>query len=507
MSEGGVATGLYEDTPYFIDVHSALPCRLFVDDVELNMTAGGAFAWTPNFYAGRVTAVAVEPSGREYSFPVDVSPTPKKLGIEQFDTMLAEIRNFDTTLLLGTSSAAMRFGREGLLGKFDLLVQLARLRQHGPGFLATVREISRMPQRFLRPTSLTLPLSRIRRLHPSSLHDRRLASIAAGHLIDGDSVESIQLLSQTPTLTADTPANRTLKALLRRFLAVVRTLAEKTASLSLGGSPEDQSQRLVRRLELLALMATAADGLLASYPFTEVTKGETTAAGLTQISAHPTYSRAYRRGMEALRLAVEGNNLVDLLPVSPSWGVYETWCFIGTVKALEVLTGQSFQLCKPSAATAELAMGVTLPDGRQLEVLFQATFPSVVPGDGRSAWSLSKERRPDIVLVVTRGTERRFIVLDAKYRSGRENVLDAMTSAHIYHDALRVDGITPELCLLLLPGLSTVPSLEDTSFWAIHGVGALSEFSVHAQGVPRVSEVLRNWLEGSNSSTKQEYCH
>lgn len=496
VGTGGETTALQEDNPYFIDVHATAPCRLFLDDVEIHKTAAGCFAWTPNFFAGRVTADVVESSGQEHFFQVYVSPTRKKLDAEQFDVMLEQIRAFDTTLLLGASAAAMGFGREGRTGRFEPLVQLARLRQHGPGFLAAVREISRVPQRFLRPASQALPLSRIRRLHPSALQDRRLAALASGQPVDDESLESVQLLSQSPTLTVDTPANRTLMVLLRRFRAVVSTLADKTESLCLGGSPEEQAERKDRRLERLDIMRTAADKLLDSYPFTEVTKPDTTAAGLTQIAAHPLYSRAYRKGTEALRLAVEGTNLEDLLQVSPSWGVYETWCFIRVAQALEVIAGHSFQLGKPYAASAELALNTTLADGRHLELLFQATFASESPNGERCAWSLSRERRPDIVLVATSGTKRRFLVLDAKYRSGRDNVLDAMTSAHIYHDALRMDDKPPEVCLLLLPGQPAVPSLEKTSFWRNHSVGALSNFSVGSQGVNRCAEALLHWLNG-----------
>jgi hypothetical protein len=492
---GGIVTGLQEDNRYIINVHTTVPCRLFLDDVEIRKNAAGCYEWTPNFFAGRVTAAIVEPSGQEHTFLVDVSPASKKVGFEQFDAMLDDIRSFDTTLLLGTSAAAMGFGREGRLSRFEPLVQLARLRQHGPGFLAAVREITRVPQQFLRPASQTLPLSRIRRLHPSSLQDRRLAALAAGHLVDGESLESVQLLSQSPVLTVDTPANRTLMTLLRRFRAVVGTLVDKTEALSLAGSPEDQAQRKERRLELLGMMGTAANKLLDSYPFTEVTKVETTAAGLTQIAAHPLYGRAFRKGTEALRLAVDGTNLEDLLHVSPSWGIYETWCFIRVIQALTDIAGHSLQFCKPSAATAELAFNTTLADAVHLELLFQATFTSESPSDRRCAWSLSRERRPDIVLVATRGTKRRFLVLDSKYRSGRDNVLDAMASAHIYHDGLRIDSKAPDLCLLLLPGKPAVPSLEEPSFWNTHRVGALSEFSVGAHGVHRGEETLRLWLD------------
>ena len=493
---GGTVIGLHEDNQYRIQVNAVSPCRLFVDDVELHKTAAGDYAWTPNFFAGRVVVDAVEASGQEHTFFVDVSPAWKKLGTDQFEAMLDEIRSFDTTLLLGTSAAAMGFGREGRPSRFEPLVQLERMRQHGPNFIDAVRKIARVPHQFLRPASQALPLWRVRRLHPSALQDRRLAALATGNLVDGDLFESVQLWSQSPTLTVDTPANRTLKSLLKRFRAIVGTLVAKTEALSLGGATEDQEQRKDRRLALLGLMGTAADELLTSYPFSEIAKAETTAAGLTQIAADPLYSRAYRKGTEALRLAVEGSSLEDLLRVSPSWGVYETWCFIRVVQALETFIGSSLQLSRPSAAAADLSMDTILPDGRHLELLFQATFASESPSGTRCAWSLSRERRPDIVLVVTSGAERRYLILDAKYRSGRDNELDAMASVHIYHDALRIDDKFPDLCLLLLPGHPAVPSIGEKSFWDAHCVGALSEFSVGANGIQRFSAALHDWLKG-----------
>ncbi|WP_161564006.1 DUF2357 domain-containing protein [Cupriavidus lacunae] len=491
---GEVGTGFCEGISYLINVHGVDSCRLLLDDVELPKTSDGCFAWAPNFFAGRVTAVVLAASGQEYAFQFDVSPTPQKLGAEQFDAMLSEIRDFDTTLLVGASAAAIGFGRQGRPGNFEALVQLARLREHGSSFLAAVHEIARVPQRFLRSASQAVPLSRIRRLVPSALRDHRLASLATGLSNDDASLESLTVLSQAPALTVDTPANRTMLALIKRFQAVVRSLAEKTATLSLGGSVEDQAQRKDRRLEVLRQFAESVEKLLALPPFAEISRAETTAAGLTQISAHPSYSRAYRKGTDALRTAVEGEDTQDLLQVSPSWGVYEAWCFVRLVSILRDVTGCTLQLCESSVAAADLAMSGILSDGRRLDLLFQAVFPSESPSGGRCACSLSRERRPDVVLAVTQGADRRFIVFDSKYRSGRENTLDAMASAHIYHDALRLGAHSPELVLLLLPGQSAVPSLEAADFWRTNEVGTLSEFSIDAKGLNRCEQAIFDWV-------------
>jgi len=65
----------------------------------------------------------------------------------------------------------------------------------------------------------------------------------------------------------------------------------------------------------------------------------------------------------------------------------------------------------------------------------------------------------------------RFVVLDAKYRATRGNVLDAMESAHTYQDSLRINSQRPNSSLLLVPSGGGARWLEEPSFQQTHGVG------------------------------------
>ena len=87
------------------------------------------------------------------------------------------------------------------------------------------------------------------------------------------------------------------------------------------------------------------------------------------------------------------------------------------------------------------------------------------------------------------------MVFDAKWRSGKSNVLQAMESAHIYHDALRIDKKKPASCVLLLPGLPCVAELEKDEFIKMHGVGAVSAVLPAAAGLSQLRELIRTWLE------------
>ena len=75
-------------------------------------------------------------------------------------------------------------------------------------------------------------------------------------------------------------------------------------------------------------------------------------------------------------------------------------------------------------------------------------------------------------------------MLDAKYRTGRSNVLEAMASAHIYRDALRWNGRRPESAILLVPRAGDAEWLEQPDFIERHRVGVCElGMDADAQGV------------------------
>jgi hypothetical protein len=108
--------------------------------------------------------------------------------------------------------------------------------------------------------------------------------------------------------------------------------------------------------------------------------------------------------------------------------------------------------------------------GRSAELRMQPTFRSR-EHETEKMWSVSRERVPDIVLTVREPDTMRFVVLDAKYRAARANVLEAMESAHVYQDSLRIGSCRPEASLLLVPSAGGAPWLEDPTFQLEHRVG------------------------------------
>ncbi|MFM0597044.1 DUF2357 domain-containing protein [Paraburkholderia dilworthii] len=468
-----------------------------MDDLPLVRVSETQFAWKASFFAGRVEVIAVDNEKSEDSYYLEVAPANQKVDEDGFASMVEAIRRFDQRLLLGQTAACLGFGRTGASGKFDELIRWERLRRHGSAFLKSVEAIVRMPHASLKPIAQEVPLAQVKRLPVGALKDRRIVAVAAGQLPPGENVDTIQVQVQVATATVDTAANRALYALLKRFrqaLAMLKDWAKRDRGEL---SDAEVLGRRIRRLDILQHYDDEVSRLLGYYPFRGVKKSETTSAGLTQIAANPAYARAYRKGTEALRRGVEQDNRVEDLRVSPSWGVYETWCLVALAEALESLLGVALKSSISRFAKADLTLSAKLPDDRSLELLFQATFGSDGLGGSQLAWSLSRERRPDLVLIVSHENEHRMLVLDAKYRSGRTNVLDAMASAHIYHDSLFLAGRRPDMCLLLLPGLAEIASLENAATWNSFGVGTVSGYSVTTNGIQRCVDAISEWLSNS----------
>lgn len=492
---GGSVSGLREATAYVLEVTGDAQ-RLYVDDIPLVNGPAKQFAWASSFFAGRVEVIAVDTQGRETAYYLNVAPASKKVHEDQFAAMIAAIRQFDQRLLLGETAACLGFGKAGSGGKLDVFVRWERLRRYGKEFLTCVDAITRTPHAHLKSLRQALPLARVKRLPSSALQDKRLVALATGQFPEGENLEALRVHVHAPTATLDTPANQAICALLKRFQQALVGLQAWVMDSQDELTKADASGRRQRRLAILRTYETEVRRLLRCHPFRNLQQTGTTAAGLTQVAANPTYARAYRLGTEALRLGVNDHSDTEHLRISPSWGVYETWCYVALVEALAAKLHVEFKPGRSQFAdtVAELALSAQLSNGCRLGLLFQTTFRSDGLSGSKQAWSLSRERRPDIVLIASHGNEHRTFILDAKYRSGRSSVLEAMESAHIYHDSLFLAGRRPDLCLLLLPGNAELESLEKHETWLTYGVGTISDYSVGAKGIHRCVAAISTWL-------------
>jgi hypothetical protein len=462
-------------------------CHLLVDDEPLPPVAGGsgrAWVWQPGFFAGEVSAELRGPKdvllGR---WRLDVSPDPQKLGGDIFRRMISELLEFDPTLVLGQEPTRSPLGSLG--SQQDPLIALARLRAHSEVLLAAFAAVAREPIRAIRPRRRRVPLQAVRRLDRRSLLTslRQPVLLAVLKNLDWDPVEALRagMYVDVPEVEQhlDSAANRCLAAMLHALDRRCSDTSERLAALVLREAHSDTVTDLGRRWPtwsiFLARTRSRISSVLHHSPFSDVTRSEITAAGLNAVSAHPLYARAWRYSWLALRTGIRGPERDDLLPLSPTWQIYERWCYMRLLRLLQQrLTGFTWRRLDPTPHSALAGWEGCGEDNTLTQLLLQPRIPSTNGVRSLSFWSVSRERFPDIVLICQRDGKQRFLVLDAKYRVSRNNVLEAMGSAHIYQDSVRFGDRRPAMSLLLVPSTQSINWLEQPEFASTHQVGAVA---------------------------------
>ena len=453
--------------------------RLLIDD-EILDTDGGDWIWSPGFYAGQVRAELLGSDDCvRATYLLDVSPHPGKLGRDVFHAMLDQIWEFDPRLVLGTEPAAMPVGHDVAIS--DPWLEYARLCAYGDKFVRALSAISRRPLRELRAERAHLPLPQVRRA------DRRTALAALGNaqllmfLRPGDM--GVAPISALPPFdvpvareTLDGAGNRCIAAIAHSVSRRAVRLRKELQSM-VEKEPESPTRtnlvaRWPRRRDFLDRIVERLRHFQRISPLTDVTRREISAAGLNAVSADPAYSNAYGSGWRILRRGVEGPPQAERMWMSPTWEIYERWCFVQLGKTIRDIEPEyEWSISRKHKSKATAALTGSKEGARKVELLLQPKFPAGDRNPNAGFRSISREREPDIVLTRVDGEAQKWYVLDAKYRTGRFNVLDAMASAHIYRDALRWNDRRPESAVLLVPQGGATPWLEQPDFTGRHRVG------------------------------------
>lgn len=462
-------SGFHETRRYQIS-KPFLGAVLFVDDEPLaaDPADSTSWIWEPGFYAGPVTCELTDSSGEPRAlFRLDVAPDARKLGRDEFGAMIRELLELDPALVIGNEPATTITGELG--ESEDPWVAFARLRLYGPAAAAAIEAIRARPRMALRMRRELAPLRNTRRVDRQTAVALRQSPAALKAIVNGDCDAGGAERLDVPRIeeTLDSAANRAILALIQSLL---RRTREVFALLDAKVRDEQESQtetglanRWPRRRKALESIADRLTRLRRQSPWTEVTRAELSAAGLNAVAADPVYSRAWSLGWRALRRGMESGEAGDPMWISPTWEIYERWCFVRLARLLREFLPNWQWRRDDRAWTAN-------DGGRRIRLELQPTFRAG-PTYREWRWSLSKQREPDLLLTVEKGESISFLVLDAKYRATRTNVLDAMESAHIYRDSLRIGEERAAAALLLIPAGGGAKWLEEVPFQMAHRVG------------------------------------
>ena len=468
--------GLREDWTLVVHAPNGEGWALLVDDAPVPRSADGAWLWKPGFFAGLVEAQLHRRGQLLATYCLEVSPDADKLALRLYQQMLDELIEVEPMLAVGTEPATAKMGTLG--SETDAWVEFRRFRQHAPGFLAAIRLLKQRPIRTVRSARRTAPIRAARRVDMQTI--RAAAQTGTiGPLVGGFEPAQYQTTQAAPGYDLpwyeehfDGPANRCIATLLLAVRRRAVGLLERLEGLVRKDADQETRTGLaerwpIRRRFLQDVIRDLKPAMRAE-PFRSVTVAEISAAGLTAIAAHPVYSRAYRCGWSAIRRGLRASHASEAVWLCPSWELYERWCFGQVIKQLKTLTAVEGHTHWDASKGVWQAR---LPSGLWLRAEAQRTFSSSESAKFRS---ISKERRPDIVLTVESGREHRFITLDAKYSQSRTAVLNAMSSAHIYNDSLRWRGRRVSASLLMVPAGGGAPWLEEEAFHDREGVGILT---------------------------------
>ena len=456
--------------------------RLLVDDAPLDPVADspGEWKWTPGFYAGEVDVEMRngdnKPVGR---WRIDVSPEKNKVSREVFQQMLDYIIQYNSALAIGQEPAQRQFGT---LDEFDnLIIEFYRLRSRAEQIDRSLAAVIREPVQTLRPhRHLTLP-HLVRRADRQSVRAalRQPVLLAIAGVLSKEKASFTQPpVVDTPAVEYhyDNPANRCLKYMLQHLQRRCEELGEKLNDRANGETSSETVTALKPRLEVWLEVLGQLDQCLErasrQLPFRDATRPEVTAAGLNAVAAHPLYAQFWRVGWEALRRGIAGSKQVDWLPLNTTWGIYERWCFVKMSQWVKKLFSE-MTWSDPSNTADDNYQSLEGKSGEsnRVRLQFQKKFRNTRGKKNKHKfWSISRERRPDIVLDWTIGNNTGFLIFDAKYT---KDVLSKMETAHIYNDSLRMYHRRPTASILLVPTACSTPWLKNQDFIAENRVGVL----------------------------------
>lgn len=469
--------GLSETQAYLIGIPDQ-NARCYVDDALLSVDdTGQHWLWQPGFFAGEV-CLELELPGEALPirYRVDVSPAPTKSGRDQFNEYLQQIIDFMPQLAVGTEPAMHNLS--GHSGFASLWLRYARLRQFIDRYLSGLKGIQERPIIRLNSRREQLPLHMAKRVDGITV--QRLTSNAPllSALAEQSSFESPlapeQCTLDTPFYepSMDTPANRLIARQLVEVRRLIRSLLSELQDLkvSVSETKTDLVVRLPRRIRFLQVIDKQLGRIARCDPFASANMHKRGVADFNAVSGHPHYNMTYRAGIRILRQGLSDIGADEQHYLAPTWEIYEAWCFVAFAEALQSrYPGYEWRLEQKPVSADLILKGRSGP--KRIALFYQMTCPSLEKPNQYGYFSVTRERRPDMLLEIADGNQNRFICLDSKYSASKSRILDSMASAHIYQDSLRYKHSAPHLSIILVPANEDVAVLGELSYWRKNKVG------------------------------------
>lgn len=416
------------------------PTSVRLDGVPLKWTARGASICVP-FTVGR-TRLDLLRGPLSWTLTLRVLPAPHKVAPTTWAALLTDLETWLPGLVVGGEEAGV--GGVGTVGVGGPLLAAA--------LLPLVPELERALEHLIAgPRRRTLDHLEERALHRTRAADRETVAWLARHPRDAawlDPARAVELAGPPPTLwqrgtidTLDHPANRHVCWLLDKVHAVLHTTADALDGWNDSQLTDGKTWRQSRAVALRVAANRLGRRRRRSF-LRQVRAVPGSESALLVVMDHPVYARVHRlaRRIVAARFSLSANDASA--PTRPSFTLYELWTFLAVQRHLAATLGPAWHwrttgLGRLLRGTGAGAAFHGAHQEHTVDIQFNPTFRSLWTADTAGPHSISAEYRPDIVVSWQHGAHQGWRVYDAKYRVGNQALGAAMSSAHVYRDALR----------------------------------------------------------------------
>lgn len=403
---------------------------------------------------------------------VRVTPRSEKLDLETWVQLVAELDAWLPGISVGAAGGTA--GGLGISGTESPGFAAAALLPLAPALLVALRRVTVSPREQTIELVEDLPLRSIRRADASATAwlTRHPSSAAAV-----DAWASLQFADAEPELphtrtedVVDHPVNRYVAwALERARRTLVQLETRLLAMATRSGEMDDTKAWCHARARAAGGFAAELAHLRARSFLRRVPSAPPGEAALLALQDDPIYSRFHQLVRPFLNPRYRSDADDQRIPARPTFELYELWTFLalarafarnlpGWVSTWSHRTSPDFSGGMGEGTSVELANA-----DEKLSLHFNRTFRSFYARPDEGPYSISAERRPDIVVeYVGKSRAPAWVFADAKYRVSRAALSDAFESVHIYRDALR----WPARGGKCVAGYLLVPAMhDDAAVW------------------------------------------
>jgi hypothetical protein len=377
---------------------------------------------------------------------VRVIPRPEKLDERAWLRMVTDLETWLPGVSVGaTGGTSGELDRSGTL---DAPLAAIALLPMVPALARALRTITSAPRERELQIEEHVPLRAVRKANADSLlwlcrHPDAALAVDAWRSLEAEAVEPRIPQGRTHFDHAH-PVNRYVAWALQRAISVLDGLANRLTTIAARpGSNDDDRDWATARARAARVAALDLAQLRRRSFLHKIPPAPPSPSALLSLRDAPAYARFHAIVRPFTSPRFRWDPARDEAGARPTYELYELWTFLAVVRQIEARL-PSWKSRWRHKTTKDFAGGIgpqtrfeLLGDPGLLSFHFNLTFPGYrQPEAGH--FSLSKERRPDIVVSFspTTGTGR-WMFLDAKYRVSRQAIGDAFESIHIYRDALR----------------------------------------------------------------------